>query len=581
MPTYGESYKGITRNECVTGLDGVNEGQKLSVIKQVGDLGPSGSAYLQLGEEMAKQLNSSSTAVQLAALVALGRMGEEALHGASRVVALLSRHSSNTAVASAAITALGGMGERAAEFALDVLPFASSADEHVATEALVALGRMNVHKSEHAAQCDEVFLKCLRSEVSGVACAACNAWASRCEDSTAFSIPSEIIDLLGSQDPRRRRAAMACLAKSGQSGLGHKEAACKCLGDEDPVVRCAAVEFFADKAGSQGLAQLVQKALSSQVDRQKCAAAVALGHLGEKASATEIASLLNDGFVDSESARLYASCVIEKPPTSMRFAKCAACFALSKLGEEGAKFSEKIVGLLEGPSEPWEVREAALLALGDLASLGCPIATEAEVKALERIADTETPVECAAMLAMGQMCGAMGCKSAESETCEGMTRGIVTRLASSNPVVRASAAKALSNMGQAGLPYLDRLVKRFQEDRCPSVKAAAMLAFTKFGKAGQVYAPAIAAMLSDESPTVRVAAIESVALMGERGAALVDEIAEYLEDPEGSVRAAAAAALGKFGTAAGHYRDYLEAMRQEDSIQEARVAAEQSLALIA
>merc|ERR1712232_1321260 len=111
------------------------------------------------------------------------------------------------------------------------------------------------------------------------------------------------------------------------------------------------------------------------------------------------------------------------------------------------------------------------------------------------------------------------------------------------------------------------------EDRVDAV-------FKKFGRAGQVYAPAIAGMFGDESPNVRVAAIESVALMGERGAALVDEIAQCLEDPEGDVRAAAVAALAKFGEGAAHCREYLELMATDDSLHQVRSAAGKAIDVI-
>lgn len=353
--------------------------------------------------------------------------------------------------------------------------------------------------------------------------------------------------------------------------LEDDDAICRCLGDADPLVRWAAVDRFSVlKEKAQPQAKTVLQALSSQDGCQRCAAALALAHIGEKAAAPDIAKLLDDSFVDEDSARLYMACVIEKPPAYMRVARCAACMALSMLGEAGAAFADSVAALLSSDNvESWEVREAALQALGNMGSEG---AKHVE-KVFEFIDSKEAYVASAAMLALGQMSASLEGLSEE------MVDAVAKKLCSTNPIVRANAASALSTMGSAAVEwYLDDLAKCF-EDRCPAVKIAAMYAFTKLGKAGQAFAPAIAGMLEDESCKVRVAAIDSLSLMGERGAALADEIGQYLQDPEGDVRAAAVKALGKFGERASHLRPYLDSMAN-DSVDSVRSAAAEAVDLI-
>merc|ERR1712118_580123 len=94
---------------------------------------------------------------------------------------------------------------------------------------------------------------------------------------------------------------------------------------------------------------------------------------------------------------------------------------------------------------------------------------------------------------------------------------IARELRSSNPVIRASAARALSVVGDAATRYLDEHATCF-EDRCPAVRAAAVSAMALLGKPGRVYAPAIAGMLNDEFAKVRIAAINSLSAMGDHGA---------------------------------------------------------------
>merc|ERR1719230_824081 len=116
--------------------------------------------------------------------------------------------------------------------------------------------------------------------------------------------------------------------------------------------------------------------LSSQDGCHRCASALALGHIGEKAAATQIAKLLNDSFVDLDSARLFMACIIEKPPASMRVAKCAGCAALSMLGEAGSLFAGAVASLLESDTESLEVKEAALRALGSMGAEGAKYADQ-------------------------------------------------------------------------------------------------------------------------------------------------------------------------------------------------------------
>ena len=50
--------------------------------------------------------------------------------------------------------------------------------------------------------------------------------------------------LAGFQDPSERRLALASLSSSRTTSLENGDAICKCLGDEDPLVRWAAIDLF-------------------------------------------------------------------------------------------------------------------------------------------------------------------------------------------------------------------------------------------------------------------------------------------------------------------------------------------------
>jgi HEAT repeat protein len=463
--------------------------------------------------------------VQEQTLLTLGKLGDL---GAVHVSDIAQRlHSSDTSVVIAALTALGMLGARASRYSTGVQPLISSTNERVAVAAITAIGQMR------AKECEGDLLKGLNSELVQVSCAACTALS--CIGQDMRTVTSKISTLLAAQDTAKKRTALQSMALLPVAeSMNYGDTICGCLWDDDFSVRSDAVEYFCrHRKETQPLAKLVSAKLSSQDGCQRCAAASVLGFMEEVAAAPAVAKLLSDDFVDVESVKLYGACIAKKPAAALRIAKCAACQALSLLGDAGAEFADTIANIIDATSS-WEVRESGLRAIGCMGKSGAKF----ESRVLDFLNDENTHIASAAIHSLGQIWKTLGGSS------EDTVKAVAQKLKHSNPVIRTAAVESLPLAGTAIRPHLESLVKCL-DDRCIVVKLAAIAAFPKCGRIGQVYAPLIGGLLVHESSKVRIAALESISCMGDRGVALVDEVAACLEDFDGQVRAAAAAATGK------------------------------------
>jgi len=358
---------------------------------------------------------------------------------------------------------------------------------------------------------------------------------------------AEMTRLLASEDPISKVQALQYFAGAGSFDAACGDGICKCLANDDMLVRGAAARALASAAGDAvPMAGKVAELLASGDTGAKCAAAEVLGALASSGAkhAEAIAALLSEEGEDT-SSMLASACVAPRPKASLRIPKCAAAEALPKLGASGRAFADAVAKLL-GDKLP-EVRCAAVASLGAMGTEGAGH----EAVVLRTLAGEKDPrVIAASATSLAEMGRATGAPT------EASLQAILKLFASQHPSVRGGAARALGAMGDAAVPHAGKLVKCLS-DRSPQVKIAAMGALAEMGAAGQVYAADLARLAHDDwqLPSVRAAALDALSGMGDRGAAFEDDVAELLGDEEEEVREAASRALDRFGSY-GSYEGY-------------------------
>ncbi|BAZ67824.1 PBS lyase HEAT-like repeat protein [Fischerella sp. NIES-4106] len=124
--------------------------------------------------------------------------------------------------------------------------------------------------------------------------------------------------------------------------------------------------------------------------------------------------------------------------------------------------------------------------------------------------------------------------------------------------VRASAASALGNLGEAGAKYAPDILNFLKDQKEDAqVRASAAYALGNLGEAGAKYAPDILNFLKDEkvNADVRGNAASALENLKEAEAKYVPDILNFLKDQkeDAQVRASVAYALGKLGEAGAKY----------------------------
>lgn len=352
--------------------------------------------------------------------------------------------------------------------------------------------------------------------------------------------PTDVAKALSSPDSDSKVEALRHLATAADAAQ-YSEHICKCLADDDAIVRGAAVAALSQLGEPAGapLAAEVARLLGAGDCGVRCAAAEVLGTFGVAAAShsTAVARLLEDDSEDNGATMLSIACIIERPKAALRFPKCAAAEALPKFGAEGRAFAGAVAQLLQDPNA--EVRASVAASLGAMGTEGAVH----EAALLARLASEQDPrVVAAIAIAVAEM------GQATSGASSAAIAAVLKLLASQHPSIRSSAARALGIVGEKALQHVKHLLKCL-EDRCPQVKVAAVGALAGLGPSAQVYAAEVARLATDEwqPVSVRVAALEVLPAMGLRGAAFADEVAVLLHDPSDEVRDAAVLALESFG----------------------------------
>jgi HEAT repeat protein/lysophospholipase L1-like esterase len=322
-----------------------------------------------------------------------------------------------------------------------------------------------------------------------------------------------------------------------------------------------------DASASRPLPELVA-ALRGPGDRERVAAARALGRLGPKA-AEAVPALV---------------ALLEDPNPSVR---AAAARAVGPIGTRRSGAQLALVERLRDPNERvrWRATESlkeveldaaaclpALLAvLGDpeargreeaarvVGALG-PAAAPAVPALVDALGDPAASVRGRAAWALGQIGPAA--KDAVSALV----------LAFRDPEIRWWAVDALQGLGPAAAPAVPALVGALR-DGSPNVRWRATLALAAIGPAARSATPALLEAAGDGREYVRVGALTALGAVGAEPGVAEPAYGRALGDPVARVRSQAVAALGDLGRAAAPAAEALVArLSDEDSGVRARAA---------
>mmetsp|Transcript_75028 Transcript_75028/g.232054 ORF Transcript_75028/g.232054 Transcript_75028/m.232054 type:complete len:571 (+) Transcript_75028:61-1773(+) len=546
-PLPAATFRGVTKEFIVAGMQSAVDEVVFGTLKQVGEFGPSGAAALGYLPDVLKVAETDgSQDVRIAALAAVGRMGEAAVAEIERVINFF--EDEDPVVACAAIATVGTMGSAAVDQAPEVVTFLQDEAPEFRAAAVTALGGMK------AWMYGDEMKKCLDDPEVAVVVATVASIGELGEDGQLLA--GNIAGFLTHKSLAVRLAAVKALTSIGDAGERHAEKVAELLAEDDSSVREAVVAYFekAGKGAKKGI-EAASKCLSNSSGRVQAAAAVALGHAKAEKCAKDIAKLLSVEYKEDTSVALSAAGVERKLPAVLRRPACAAATALAMLGDEGAAFSKEVDALITEDTPP-EAAAPLIKALGTMGAVSC----EAKIRGL--LEETASPVREAACFALGEL--ASVAEDADS------AKALAARLKDCNGLVRKAAATALGKFENEGPPYAAEVAKLFG-DKIGYVKTAAVRAMGSLGQQGQMFATQVARMTfaaAGEAPT-RVAACEVLGEMGERGSAFAEDVVALLEDPEGSVREAALKALAKMGSDASPFvsdiskccSDPLEAVR--------------------
>lgn len=524
-PLPAATFRGATKEFILAGIQSAVDEVVFGTLKQVGEYGPSGAAALGYLPDILKVAETDdSQEVRLAALAAVGEMGEVAVAEIERVINFF--EDEDATVACAAITTVGSMGPAAVEQAPEVVAFLQDETPEFRAAAVTALGSMK------AWMYGDELKKCLEDPEVTVVAATVAAIGALGEDGQLLA--SNIAGFLTHKNRAVRLAAVKALTSIGDAGERHAEKVAELLSEEDIAIREAVVAYFerAGKGAKKGV-EAASKGLSSKNGRVQSAAALALGYAKAEKFAKDIAKLLSVEYKEDTTVALSAAGVEKKLPATMRRPACAAAAALAMLGDEGAAFSNEVNALITEDTPP-EASAPLIRALGTMGAVSC----EAKIRGL--LDETSGPLREAACFALGEL--ALVAEDADS------AKAVAARLKDCSGLVRQAAATALGKFEKEGPAYAAEVVKLFG-DKVGYVKTAAVKAMGSMGMQGQMFATQVARMTfatAAEAPT-RVAAVEVLGEMGDRGSAFAEDIVALLEDSEGSVREAALKALSKMG----------------------------------
>eukprot|EP00421_Protoceratium_reticulatum_P015401 CAMPEP_0168384680 /NCGR_PEP_ID=MMETSP0228-20121227/14536_1 /TAXON_ID=133427 /ORGANISM="Protoceratium reticulatum, Strain CCCM 535 (=CCMP 1889)" /LENGTH=505 /DNA_ID=CAMNT_0008397855 /DNA_START=66 /DNA_END=1580 /DNA_ORIENTATION=- len=442
--------------------------------------------------DIARFLDHPSADVQREACLALLNMRQAGAPHIGRVHALL--ESDDVSVRSAAAEALGAIGPRGTGEAnrLGIAELLGDQQVLVRCAALKAIGSLG-----DVSLLDRV-VKCLSDTSPEVAAASCLSLGLMGAGLMGSRISQEHVDLLAQKldEARTRPAALEALATLGADVAGRHadRVVSKCLPDPDVLTRERAIlaigSFAGSVAGDEGLVDRITEQLQSQEPFRRCAAALALGHLGVLAlpRAQSIAGLLEDSGEDKTGLALQVSGAFVRQPAAMKKPRCAALTALGMMGKSWAEqagdsdeweFESKIEAMLR--DDDWEVRACAL---GALLEIGEKSKVDVDIVA-ELLEDETHRVRVCA-------CNVLGVLKAADKVEQ-----LSDLFDDSAPSVRAAALLAVGSIGEDAADHAAKIFKRLS-DHVDAVRAAAVRAVGQLGEYGRCFAGVLVEVIQEE-----------------------------------------------------------------------------------
>mmetsp|Transcript_19642 Transcript_19642/g.61714 ORF Transcript_19642/g.61714 Transcript_19642/m.61714 type:complete len:552 (+) Transcript_19642:62-1717(+) len=541
-------------SQLTLALSSSNAGQKKSALMQIRTLGEYGAASMGYHQSAYELLNDPDVSVQVAAVNALGYMGSYGADFADSIAEKL-KGAQEKELRKAAIQALGYFGEAASQYSDPVEACLGDKDLDVVVEACIALGSM---KAVSAAE--KVAAKLKESDVE-VVIGACIGLGSMNAEIDALG------GMLESSQPRVRAAALGAMPKD--SAEAYKATACKLLADSDVFVRINAMKLLAglgDKAASH-VGDLGGHLGSSEVG-VRVAAAASLGAMGQIADSQidALEGLLADTEEDTASNMMAIAGVRGKVSATLRKPACAAAAALGAMGEKASKAAPTLAEKLG--SADFEVKISCVTALGKMGEAG----SRFEDQLIYLLEDPHPLVVGAACTAIGNISKTT---NKPSSTAAGKMADLIKHV---HPAVRGAALGGLGNMGEEAAAFLEDFVKCFNDstayvraqaimaitacgehgqmyaaeicrmmfDDEVRVRIAAVKALPLMEERGAAFAPEVTSLLEDPLPAVRV---ESIKSLGAFGGEALEEVMPYIkqlaaDDPSPEVRAAAQEVVG-------------------------------------
>lgn len=535
-------------------LSSGSAGQRKSALMQLRAMGEYGAATMGYHEQAYGLMNDPDASVQVAAINALGYMGKYGADYADSVAEKV-KVGGNKEIKKAAIQALGYFGESASAYADSVEACLDDKDLDLVTEACIALGSM---KAVSAA--GKVAAKLKESDTE-VVIGACIGLGSMDAEIDALG------GMLGSKEARVRAAALGAMpVEASEKFLA---AACKMLGDGDVFVRINAMQLISglgEKAAGQ-VAEIAKHLGSAEVG-VRVAAAAALGAVAPSAESQidTLEGLLADTTEDTASLMMSIAGVQGKVPATLRKPACAAAAALGTMGEKASKTAPKLAEVLASPDA--DIKIACITALGKMGEAGAKF----EDQLVYLLEDPHPLVVGAACTAVGNIAKTTNKPSANAAS------KMADLIKHKHPAVKGAALGGLANMGEEAASFLEDFVKSFNDgtgyvraqaiaaitacgehgqmyaaeicrmmfDEEPRVRVAAVRALPLMGERGAAFAAEVGSLLEDPLPEIRVAGIKA---LGSFGGEALDEMMPYIKqlkesDPAPEVRAAAQEVCG-------------------------------------
>jgi HEAT repeat protein len=141
-----------------------------------------------------------------------------------------------------------------------------------------------------------------------------------------------------------------------------------------------------------------------------------------------------------------------------------------------------------------------------------------------------------------------------SDLSDSLMKEILDLLKDTDGEVRAMAATAVGNHGEAALPGVPALIAQLKGDSHKEARETAARALGRIGKAVKTSRDAVQplrdAAAKDTDPVTRVVALGSLAMMEQDVSGQITALRKYLHHDEAIVRMKACHALGMLGTVA-------------------------------